>query len=242
MTDFINLKLSVVIPAYNEEKRIGQSLEQVVEFLSRQKYSSEIIVADDGSSDKTIETCEKVLKNFPHKLVRNPTNHGKGYVVRQGMMMSEGEYVLFTDADLSTPINEITRFMQFHSDGYDVVIGSRALKDSKIEIRQNWMREAMGKIFNFFARMISFKGIHDSQCGFKCFTKKAAKDLFASQKLEGFSFDVEILYLAQKKGYKIMEAPVLWRNSFQSRVQILSDPLEMFIDLLRIRWLHRTRR
>lgn len=232
-------KLSVIIPAFNEEKRIGRTLDQVIAFLRQKSFSSEIIVVDDGSADKTIEVCESILGSFPHKLIRNPENRGKGYVVRQGMLLAEGEFVLFTDADLSTPISEVDRFLVSLAGEYDVVIGSRALEGSQIEVRQNSLRETMGKVFNWCARLISFKGIHDSQCGFKCFTKKAAKDLFSRQKLDGFSFDAEILFLAQKRGYKILETPVVWRNSFQSRVQILRDPVSMFVDLLRIRWIHR---
>jgi dolichyl-phosphate beta-glucosyltransferase len=232
--------LSVVIPAFNEERRIGESLKKIMAFLGAQPYRSEIIVADDGSRDGTVALCENTLKNFSHKIIRNTENHGKGFVVRQGMMLGDGEYLLFTDADLSTPIEEVTGFIAALQQGYDVVIGSRDLETSKVEIHQNLLREGMGKAFNLFARAMSFKGIADSQCGFKCFKREVARDLFGRQKLDGFSFDAEILYLAQKRKYRILEAPVVWRNSFQSRVKLLRDPLNMLIDLMRIRWTHRS--
>ncbi|MFA6601113.1 MAG: dolichyl-phosphate beta-glucosyltransferase [Candidatus Omnitrophota bacterium] len=232
-------RLSVVIPAYNEERRIGTSLRDIVAFLKSRAYKSEIIVADDGSTDGTLAVCERELAGFPHRLIRNTVNHGKGFVVRQGMLEADGDAILFTDADLSTPIEEVTRFMAALDEGYEIVIGSRALAGARIEIRQNFFRELMGKIFNRLARLATFKGILDSQCGFKCFSREAAKALFSAQKLDGFSFDVEILFLAQWQGRRILETPVIWRNSANSRVQLIRDPLAMFLDLLRIRRIHK---
>lgn len=232
--------LSVVIPAYNEEARLGNTLDAVMQFLKSQSYPSEIIVVDDGSRDNTVNLAAQKLQGFPSSVVQYGANRGKGYAVKQGMMKAEGEFILFSDADMSTPIEEASRFLDLlKNQGYDVVIGSRALEDSDVQIRQNIFRQAIGVIFNRLARLLSFRGIHDSQCGFKCFRRDAAKDLFGRQKLDGFSFDAEILYLAQTRGYKIFEAPVIWRNSAQTRVQLLTDPLNMFLDLLRIRWLHR---
>ena len=230
--------LSVVIPTFNEAKRLPQSLLAVMDFLKKQMYSSEIIVSDDGSQDRTVALAEELLKEFPHQILVTPQNRGKGNAVRQGMLAATGAFALFTDADLSTPIDEVTRFLEHLEKDHDVVIGSRALPESQVEVHQNFLRETMGKVFNLVAQAWVFKGVHDSQCGFKCFRREAAQKLFSLQKLDGFSFDVEIVYLAQKLGYRLLELPVIWRNSAQSRVQVLRDPLMMFWDVLRIRSLH----
>lgn len=231
--------LSVILPAYNEERRIGKTLSEIIAFLKRQSYASEIIVSDDGSADATVNVSEKQLSGFPHEILRAPENRGKGSAVRAGMMRGRGKYLLFSDADLSTPIEEVTEFIRRLENGYDVVLGSRALKESKIEIRQPPMRELMGKTFNKIARLFAFRGIRDSQCGFKLFKQEAARDLFGRQKLNGFSFDAEIIFLAQKLGYRILEAPVRWRNSKLTRVRLLSDSLQMFKEVVGIRWIHR---
>jgi len=230
--------LSVVIPAYNEEKRLPQSLTAVMDFLRKQPYPSEIIVSDDGSQDRTVELAKELLKEFPHQLLVTPQNRGKGHAVRQGMLAATGTYVLFTDADLSTPIEELVKLLAHLEKDQDVVIGSRALPGSQVEIHQNFLRETMGKVFNLIAQRWAFQGIHDSQCGFKGFRREAAQKLFSLQKLDGFSFDVEIVYLAQKFSLRLLELPVIWRNSAQSRVQVFLDPLRMFWDVLRIRSLH----
>jgi len=232
------LYLSVVIPAYNEEKRLPQSLTAVIDFLKKQPYGSEVIISDDGSQDRTVALAMELLKEFPHQILATPQNRGKGHAVRQGMLAATGEYVLFTDADLSTPIEEVAKFLVHLEKDQDVVIGSRALPSSQVEIHQNFLRETMGKVFNLIAQLWAFRGVHDSQCGFKCFRKEAAQKLFSLQKLDGFSFDVEIVYLTQKLGLRLLELPVIWRNSAQSRVQVLRDPLMMFWDVLRIRSLH----
>ena len=232
--------LSVIVPAYNEEKRIPATLHKIQDYLSVQPFDSEIIVVDDGSQDQTVEVSRRKLKDFNHKVIESHVNEGKGSAVQKGMLAGMGKYLLFSDADMSTPIEEVERFIQyFEKDGYDCVIGSRALPKSHITIHQNGMRELMGKVFNRVARLMSFKGIRDSQCGFKCFKREAAQDLFSRQKIKGFSFDAEILYLAQRRGYRILETPVEWHHVEQSRVQLLRDPLLMFKDLIRIRWLHR---
>ena len=230
--------LSVVIPAYNEEERLPQSLAAIMDFLKKQSYTSEIIVSDDGSQDGTVALARELLKEFPHQVLVTPRNRGKGHAVRQGMLAATGDYVLFTDADLSTPIEEVPKFLTHLQKDQDVVIGSRALPGSQVEIHQNFFRETMGKVFNLIARTLAFKGVHDSQCGFKGFRRQAAQKLFSLQKLDGFSFDVEIVYLAQKLGLRLLELPVIWRNSAQSRVRVFRDPLVMFWDVLRIRGLH----
>ncbi len=237
------IHLSVVIPAFNEENRIAGTLGGIIAFLKQQSWRAELIVVDDGSRDGTVAAAQKELHAFrSHGLMQvleNGQNRGKGFSVRRGMLAASGRFVLFSDADLSTPIEEVSGFIAALESGYDVVIGSRALPDSRIKVRQNLLRESMGKTFNRFARLFAFSGIHDSQCGFKCFRREAAQKLFSLQKLDGFSFDAEILYLAQKLGCRILESPVAWTNSPKSRVRILRDPLEMFCDLMKIRWLHR---
>jgi len=231
--------LSVIVPAYNEEKRIGPSLDAITGYLKKQSYSWEVIVADDGSQDTTIQVSEQKMKGFPHKILKAAANGGKGSAVKRGMLAAEGTYRLFTDADLSTPIEETARVLRELDSGFDVVIGSRALSDSNVVVHQNFIRESMGRVFNGCARLLAFRGIHDSQCGFKAFTAQAAIDLFTLQKLPGFSFDVEIVFLAQRRDYRLLEIPVTWHNSEQSRVRLLRDPLLMFWDLLKIRWIHR---
>ncbi len=229
---------SCVIPAFNEEKRMETTLSKVKAFLCRQPYPSEIIVVDDGSTDATSNLAKKILEPFSHQILCNPKNLGKGFAVRRGILAARGEYLLFSDADLSTPIEEWPRFLEKLKEGFDVVIGSRALPDSKVEIHQKILRESMGKTFNRIATLLTFQGIRDSQCGFKGFTRKAGRELFQRQRLNGFSFDAEILFLAQRLGYRILELPVTWRNSPQSRVNLLRDPAAMFLDLLRIRMIH----
>ncbi|MDP3920110.1 MAG: glycosyltransferase family 2 protein [Candidatus Omnitrophota bacterium] len=231
--------LSVIIPAFNEESRISETLAEIMVFLKKQPYPAEILVCDDGSRDGTVAVARERLGDFPHRILRSEKNRGKGDAVKRGMLAASGTFLLFSDADLSTPITEVTGFLESLESGYDVVIGSRALDNSNIEVHQERHREWMGKIFNRIARLFTFKGIRDSQCGFKCFKRDVARDLFSLQRMEGFSFDVEIVYLAQRRGYRIREAPVTWRHSAATRVSLLSDPFRMFLDVLRIRWIHR---
>ena len=231
--------LSVVIPSFNEEKRLGPTLEKILHYLRGKNYAWEIIVVDDGSTDATAKLAEEKLDSVTHRVLRNIYNEGKGQAVKRGMLEAQGDYVLFTDADLSTPIEEVERLLSRLQTESDVAIGSRGLRESRVEVHQNLMREGMGKIFNRIARFVSFKRIRDSQCGFKCFRKEVARALFQEQKLKRFSFDAEIIYLAQKRGYKIAEVPVLWRNSPYSRVHILKDSVRMLVDVFRIPWMHR---
>ena len=188
------------------------------------------MVVDDGSRDRTAERAEAAGAT----VLRNEANRGKGHAVRRGMLAARGARRLMTDADLSTPIEEMERLGARMDEGHDVVIGSRALPGARIEVRQPWYRENTGRLFNLFVRALAVPGVTDTQCGFKLFTAAAARDVFSAMRLDGFSFDVEALFLARRKGYRIAEVPVVWRNDAASRVSLLRGFLA-FPDLLRIR-------
>ena len=235
------ISLSVVIPVYNEEKNIRETLRKVSAFLSLKKISWEIIVVSDGSTDKTHEILDAVLQEqpaSPFKVLKVKDNHGKGYASRAGILEARGRYVLMTDADLSAPIKEVDKLIVAIEKGADVAIGSRAVRSPGCDVRQSLRRRISGRIFNFFVQLFVLRGIQDSQCGFKCFTNSAAKRIFPLQKLEGFSFDVEILFLARKCGYKIAEVPVMWSQGLDSRISLLRDSIRMLKDLLKIKKLH----
>lgn len=231
--------LSIVIPAYNEEAVIKKTLERVAEYLDINHPSYEIIVVCDGSKDSTATIAERFARERGPdniKVVARADNMGKGFSVRQGCLQAYGDYVIFTDADLSTPIDEIEKLLKWLEEGYDIAIGSRALKESDIQIRQAWYRELMGKIFNLFVQVFAIKGIKDTQCGFKGFKKEAARKIFRLQTINGFSFDVEVLHIAIRLGYKIKEVPIRWLNRAESKVNPLTHPLQMLADLIRIRF------
>ena len=235
--------LSVVIPAYNEEKRILPTLDRIRGYLELQVYFGDVIVVDDGSTDRTARLIEERAAAWPSlTLIRNGRNRGKGYSVRNGFESAKGQILLFSDADLSTPIEEIDKLLAAIRSGADVAIGSRALEKSDVRIHQPWYRELMGKTFNRIVRCIAVPGIHDTQCGFKAFTRKAAEAIIGRQRLCGFSFDVEMLFIARRKGFSIREIPVVWMNEPNSRVRAIADSLKMLGDLIRIRWLHRNSR
>src|SRR6266568_2532999 len=204
-------RLSVVIPAFNEAERLPRTLARVNAHLVGQGPPYEIVVVDDGSTDGTAESAR--AEGGPAlTLLRYQPNRGKGYAVRRGMLAARGARRLMTDADLSTPIEELDRLCARMDEGHDVVVGSRALPASRIEVRQPWYRENMGRLFNLFVRALAVPGVRDTQCGFKLFSAAAARDVFSAARLDGFSFDVEALFLARRKGYRIAEVPVRWRN------------------------------
>ncbi|MEJ2698009.1 MAG: glycosyltransferase family 2 protein [Candidatus Sulfobium sp.] len=228
--------LSVVIPAYNEEARIGPTLRDMCEFLKDKFRKFEIIAVDDGSADNTRSIVENLARELDSlKLISYPENQGKGYAVGRGVLASRGDLVLFSDADMSTPVEEVEKLIPFVREGFDVVIGSRGLRGSDVRVRQPWYRERMGKMFNFMVRLLTVRGITDTQCGFKLFKGEAARNLFRKTLIKGFSFDVEVLFLAEKSGYKVKEVPIKWFNSPGSKVRLFSDPLKMFLELLKIR-------
>ena len=230
------LRLSVVIPAFNEERRIGPTLERISAYLAAQPYAAEVVVVDDGSTDLTVPRAEAALRGGPpFRILSRAVNRGKGVAVKDGVLAAAGEFILVTDADLSTPVEELEKFWRELEAGADVVIGSRALPGSDIRARQTVVRETMGKTFNLLVRLFVLRGYRDTQCGFKAFRREAAMDIFSRLQTAGFGFDVELLVLARKAGYRIAELPVVWCNFAPSRVRIVRGSLEMLRDLWRIR-------
>ena len=229
------MKISIVIPAFNEEKRIGKTLKKISHYLKNKRFDYEIIIVDDGSTDKTREVVKKFLKNKKIILTKKRKNKGKGFSIREGALRAKNKLILFSDADLSTPIEELDKFLK-DINKYDIIIGSRAIKGANIRIKQPTYRVLIGKIFNKIVRLLAVKRIKDTQCGFKLF--KNCKDIFKKQTIEGFGFDVELLYIAQKNGLKIKEVPVIWLNVEGSRVSALKDSIRMFCDLIKIKYNH----
>ena len=231
------MHLSVIIPAYNEEKRIGGTLKAINEYLSKQDYDYEIIVVSDGSKDGTAEIVSSLqFKVSSLRLIDNKENHGKGYVVRQGMLEAKGDYRLFTDADNSTTVEQIEKFWPFIKDSYDIVIGSIEVKGAKISENAQWYRRMLGHWSKYIIRLVAgLWSIRDTQRGFKLFTAKAAQALFSKVKIDRFGFDIEVLALAKKLGYKIKEVPVEWNNPGESKVSLKSY-IATFKDLVNIRW------
>lgn len=229
--------ISIIIPAYNEEKRLSRTLEKVDEYLKKQSFSYEIIVVSDGSKDKTSQVVKDLIPRIQNlRLIDNKENHGKGYVVRQGMLDAKGEYRLFTDADNSTSIDQIEKMLPEFEKGFKVVIGSRDIKGAVIATPQSWIRRRLGDIFNLIVQVISgLWGIWDTQCGFKGFTSKAAEDIFQKCKIDRWAFDVEILVISKKLGYKIKEIPVTWVNDPESKVK-LKGMIKMLFEVFQIRW------
>lgn len=237
MTQPLPYHLSVVIPVYNESGRISRSLAEVVEYLRTRPEPCELILVDDGSTDGTADLVRELSRDLPSaQIISYPSNRGKGYAVRLGMLAAQGEFLLFSDADLSAPIAETKRLLDQLQEGYDVVIGSRALNRKWIEVRQSRFRETAGKLFNLFLRVITGLPFQDTQCGFKAFRRAAAQRIFPLQTINRFGFDAEILYLARKLGYRMLEVPVHWAHSEGSKVHMLRDGTKMALDLCRIRW------
>ncbi|MBI2838558.1 MAG: glycosyltransferase family 2 protein [Acidobacteria bacterium] len=228
--------ISCVIPAYNEERRLGATIARVSEYFAAGGREYEIIVVDDGSRDATARLAAELAHLHPHcRLMSLGRNRGKGAAVRHGVAGSRGDLVLFSDADLSTPIEELEVLEKAILNGSDIAVGSRALPGSRIEVHQPRLRELMGKTYNLLIRVTLMSGIHDTQCGFKLFRGPVARELFGLARIDDFGFDVEILYLAGRRGFRITEVPVRWINSPASRVMVFSDSAGMLYDLLRVR-------
>lgn len=236
--------LSVIIPAYNEESHLIFSLNKLYEFISNNNFTFDIILVDDGSKDNTCKIASEFFSShelndkYHFNLIENKINKGKGFSIRKGLERATGKFILFTDADFSTPIEESQKLLGFLNVGYDIAIGSRALKDSKLIRRQNIFRMYMGKFFNLIVRRITGLNFMDTQCGFKMFTSKAKNLLLPYLKIDDFSFDVEILYIAKKLNLKVKEMPISWINSPDSKVRIIKDSIKMFFSLIKIKNLH----
>lgn len=231
-----DIYMSIILPAYNEENRLGPTLTRIGEYLDTKEWTAEIIVVDDGSKDGTVDLVEEWMKKDERiKLVRNPENKGKGFSVRNGMLRAKGRYRLFSDSDLSTPIEELDKLLSYIGGRTDVTIGSRSIEGSDVQVSQALYRMLMGRIFNLIVRILFQTKMRDTQCGFKLFTRKAAEDVFPKAVVNRFGFDVEVLFLAEKLGYKVQEVPVVWINSEESKVSAVRDSIGMFIDLFRIR-------
>ena len=236
-----DLFLSIVIPAYNEEQRIGSSLERILRYLKPGGRPFELLVVDDGSEDRTADIAREFGTSgdadWSLRLLPNDGNRGKGYSVRRGMLEAQGAYALLTDADLSSPIEEISKLEKEVVEGNcDIAFGSRDLKESEIQVRQSWFRVTSGKIFNRLVRLSTGLPYSDTQCGFKLFKMSSCRDLFRQQTIEGLSFDVEILYMARKRELTLKEVPVVWRHFEGSKVRFAPDAFQMAWDLFRIRW------
>lgn len=231
-----NPRLSVVVPSYNESQRIILTLEALDSYLKKQNYAYEIIVVSDGSKDDTAKIVEEQITKIAHlRLIANTQNHGKGYVVRQGMMEARGEYRLFTDSDNSTPIDQIEKMWPYFDQGFDVVIGSRDAKGAVLDPPQPMLRRFLGEGFGFLTNIIvGTWGIADTQCGFKALTAKATNEIMPLCKIERFAFDPEILAIAKMKKMKIKEVGILWKNDTRSTVKFKSM-VKMFFDLFKIR-------
>ena len=229
-------KLSIVIPAYNEAGRLPASLERIVAYLETRGQEYEVIVVDDGSSDETAAVAEQILAPIGARgrVVRNPVNMGKGASVRRGMLAARGARVLFSDADLSSPIEELPKLERALDEGAGIAIGSRAVDRTLIEERQSLARSLMGRLFNLVVQVFAVRGIHDTQCGFKLFVAEVVDPIFARARIERFGFDVEVLALAQRLGVPIAEVPVRWRNSPGSTVT-LGQGARAFLDPVKVR-------
>lgn len=229
-------QLSIVVPAYNEELRLPASLERIAGFLAESGHHAEVIVVDDGSRDRTAALAESFGTRLPVRVLRNGVNRGKGFSVRHGMLEARGAFVLFSDADLSAPIEEAEKLIQALEQGYDVAIGSRAVNRDLIEVHESPFREFAGIIFNKIVRIILRLPFVDTQCGFKAFRRQRCQILFQQQTIERFGFDPELLYLARHHGLRSTEIPVRWAHSPATKVNMLRDSIQMFVDVFRIRW------
>lgn len=234
---------SIVVPAYNEGERIGSTLEEILDHIDRAHWNAEVVVVDDGSSDQTVSIAEKFAAEHPLlRIIRNPGNRGKGYSVRNGMLQAKGRILLFTDADLSSPIAEATKLFSAIEAGADVAIGSRWMDPSLQFQRQSLKRRILSRLYHKFLKMILFIPFADTQCGFKAFTREAAAKVFPLQRVMRWGFDPEILYLAHRQGFKVAEIPVRWGHDDGSRLRVWRDGFRMGWDALRVRWYAMTRK
>ena len=228
---------SVVIPAYNESARLGASLEKILSYIEQQRWSAEVIVVNDGSRDDTADIVRRFSQsNAAVRLVENPGNRGKAYSVRNGILQARGKMVIFTDADLSSPIEEVAKLLQALADGADIAIGSRWVRPELQTQRQPLHRQFFGRVFNLALRIVLGLKFKDTQCGFKAFQQPAAQKIFSLQRIDRWGFDPEILFLARKFGFRVQEVPVAWADCGGTRFHPLRDGSRTFLEVLHIRW------
>jgi dolichyl-phosphate beta-glucosyltransferase len=237
MYPYNDVTYSIVIPAYNEGQRLGATLEKVLAYIRQQGWDAEVIVVSDGSGDNTTDIVREYAKTNPNlRLIENPGNRGKGFSVRSGILSARGDIILFTDADLSSPIEEMPKLLDALSSGADIAIGSRWLRAELQTQRQSLHRQLFGRIFNLLLRLTLGLQFKDTQCGFKAFTRRAAQNILPLQRIERWGFDPEILFLARTFGFRVDEIPVRWGHSGGTRINPLIDGARMFQEMLRIRW------
>ena len=230
-------EISIVIPAYNESARLGRTLDKVLKFVQESAWKAEVIVVDDGSRDGTADMVRGYAeKGSVVRLIQNPGNRGKGYSVRNGVLNSRGEIILFTDADLSSPIEEAPKLLEALESGFDIAIGSRWVRSELQTQRQSAARQVMGRTFNILLRIVLGLNFKDTQCGFKAFRRSAAEVIFPLQRVERWGFDPELLFLARKFELQVAEVPVVWAHDEGSRINPLADGAKMFLEVLRVRW------
>jgi dolichyl-phosphate beta-glucosyltransferase len=236
-TDDRRPNYSIIVPAYNEGTRVGATLEKVLAYVAERGWDAEVIAVNDGSRDNTAEIIRGFAERNPRlRLLENPGNRGKGYSVRNGMLHAQGEILLFSDADLSSPIEEAEKLLAALNQGADIAIGSRWLRSNLQTQRQPLYRQLFGRVFNLMLRITLGLRFKDTQCGFKAFTRRAAKIIFPLQRIERWGFDPELLYLAKKFKFKVVEVPVAWAHSEGTRISPLRDGTKMFVEMLKIRW------
>lgn len=228
---------SIIIPAYNERERITSTLDRVLAYFAEKQWKAEVVVVNDGSRDDTAEIVRGYSAKHPSvRLIENPENRGKGYSVRNGVMHALGSVLLFSDADLSSPIYEAPKLFAALENGADIAIGSRWVNSALQTERQSILRQVLGRMYNLLLRMVLGLRYQDTQCGFKAFTRESALDVFGKQRIERWGFDPEILYLAQKFEYRIAEIPVEWAHDNRSKINPIADGIKMFVEMLRVRW------
>ncbi|MGC8878561.1 MAG: dolichyl-phosphate beta-glucosyltransferase [Anaerolineae bacterium] len=228
------LFLSIIVPAYNEEKRLPESLPQIIRFVQQQPYKAEVIVVDDGSMDRTADIVRQFQSEAPFLTLHQVEHGGKGHAVKAGMLRARGEYLFLCDSDLSMPIEEVSKFLPPKLERYDVAIASREIAGAR-RYNEPAYRHLMGRVFNLIVRLFAVRGIQDTQAGFKCFRREAAMQIFPLQRIKGWGFDVECLFIARRRGMRIVEVPINWYYKERSQVRPLYDTWRMLMEVLRVR-------